>query len=120
MNLENIEKIKEVYPTSESKLTFIKGLIFIIKADGIIHPKELELINTLVSLLDLSEEDKKQVSLISDLDDYDSSLKFDNKAQELFFIKEGFRMCLIDENYHPSEKELLIKIANDFGLSDLI
>ena len=29
-------------------------------------------------------------------------------------------MCLIDEIYHPSEKELLIKIANDFGLSDFI
>lgn len=44
MNLENIEKIKEIYPTSESKLTFIKGLVFIIKADGIIHEKELDLI----------------------------------------------------------------------------
>ena len=120
MNLKTIDKIKEIYPTSESKLTFIKGLIFIIKADGIIHNKELDLINNLVSLLDLSEEDKKKVTLLSDLVEYDSNLKFDNKDQELFFIQEGFRMCLIDEIYHPSEKELLIKIATDFGLSDFI
>lgn len=71
-------------------------------------------------MLDLSEEDKKQVTLICDLVDYDSSLNFDNKNQELFFIQEGFRMCLVDDVYHPSEKELLIRIANDFGLSDLI
>ncbi|MDC1067745.1 hypothetical protein OAQ99_01150 [Candidatus Kapabacteria bacterium] len=110
--------INEVFETLDSKQNFLKGIISLIWADGVIKIEEDEFLKDLSLHLKLTTEQLTQLySLLKD-DNAELALKFENDIQRLVFLKEGIQLCYIDGNYDSREKKMMRDYSKQFNISE--
>jgi uncharacterized tellurite resistance protein B-like protein len=112
--------IKRILNTKNSRTSFMKGLIYIAKADGKIDESEKQFFTNAMVALELSKEDINSLQeILNNKDNFINvtDLKFDSKKQKLFFFREVIQLCYIDQSYSEREKTLIENIRVKVGIS---
>ena len=99
-----------------SRRSFLMGLVFIAKADGIIEPEEMAFFQNAAVAMELDEASLKKVN-----DCWSSEkcppLEFSNSLQKKFFIREAIELSCINEHYAGEERACVRKFAEELGVS---
>lgn len=86
------------------KINYLKGLIRLVKADGIIADEEVEYINIAAVGMKLDEDSIAKIN-----ECWNSSKKisveFSTKITAMFFIQEAIQLCEVDGSYDEAEKK---------------
>lgn len=99
-----------------AKINFIKGLIRVAKADGVVEDEEY------VFYMDMAEAFKLDEKAIEELDEYRKSDKkdpvtFETTKEKIYFVVQAINQAWSDNNYTQDEKDELTAIAQEMGIS---
>ena len=99
-----------------AKINFIKGLIRVAKADGVVEDEEY------VFYMDMAEAFKLDEKAVEELDEYRKSDKkdpvtFETTKEKIYFIVQAINQAWSDNNYTQDEKDELTAIAQEMGIS---
>lgn len=108
----------EVYESSESKMSFLKGCIRLAKCDGVICKEEQNFIINAANGLKLDDTQQKKLFLIMNENDVPITVQFENKKQKLLFIKEAIHLCYVDGIFKAIERSQIDLIANELSISN--
>jgi DnaJ-domain-containing protein 1 len=115
--------INSIYSNVDERIIFLKGIIRLAKADGIIADEERIFFRNVALGLKIPQSDieKLEVSMDQNLNSPQLRskfiIKFDNKKKCLFFLEEAIQLCFTDGVYQNEEKEEILKIATEMGVS---
>jgi|LGOV01.1.fsa_nt_gb tellurite resistance protein len=109
-------EIKEILNSQNSKLNFMKGLIYLSKADGAIEESEFDFFNSAAVGIGLQHEFISQVNDLIVAEENSISIEFENTQQSLFFIREAMQLCYVDGNYDENEKKALNEISSQLSI----
>lgn len=102
-----MNEINSIIDSLAAKMNFMKGLVLLAKADGVVDQREKEFFMTVAVALGLDEESRKIILEMMDTSDISPDITFVNKQQTLFFIREALQLCYMDGIYDIKEKELI-------------
>lgn len=106
---------KKIINSNESRINFIKGLIHLAKADGVILPEEQQYFIGAAYTLELSENDICE--LLKTIESNEPVIfNFESMQQKLLFIREAIQLCCIDNDYDENEQKEIYKIAKEFNI----
>lgn len=105
-----------ILDTKESRFDFMKGLIRIAKADGIISQEELVFFDNLGNSMEIDENSMTELHSIISSNEI-CSVEFEKKEHKLVFLIEALQLCYIDDDYSENEKNEIVKIANELNIS---
>jgi hypothetical protein len=114
--------ILEILNSQTSRINFIKGLIYLSRAQEIseakkgIDPEERVFLRNAMISLGINEEEMGKLENLIDLDEINIDLVFDNKRQALFFLREGIQVCYVDGQYTQPEKDMIYNMGNLLGI----
>lgn len=114
--------IFDILDSEEAKINFVKGLIYLSKAEEIekgvkgINTEELGYLKNAMNALCIDEQKQKQLERLIYSDIIDLDISFDSKRQAVFFLREGIQICYIDSQYSQAEKDLIYKMASVLGI----
>jgi len=99
---------------------YYRGLLVLMGKDRIIDPRERELVLQFGRILDFDKRFCE--AAIDDLLDNayitDEPVIFSNRRTAECFLRDGFRLALVDEELHPQELLWLKGVAQANGLTD--
>ena len=99
------------------KINYLKGLIRLAKADGIIVDEEVEYFNIAEVGMKLDEDSIAKIN-----ECWNSSKKisveFSTKITAMFFIQEAIQLCEVDGSYDEAEKNEIRNLAEELGISE--
>ncbi len=109
--------IKEILQTNEARVNFLKGLIRLAKADGIVDESEFSLYQQVAAVLDLGEQE------IVDLENQRKSenkipVSFEADREKMFFLVQAVQLCWVDHNYSEAEQKELRNICKEISISE--
>lgn len=104
-----------ILDTKESKYEFMKGLIRVAKADGVIAEEEMVFFNNLGNSMGVDEISMNELHSIISSNEV-CTLEFE-KEYKLAFLIEVLQLCYIDGNYSEKEKMEIFKIAKELNIS---
>lgn len=110
--------INEILNTYDSRINFMKGIVSLAKVDGLIDADEHNFFINAMTTLNISSEDINELSKALTDKNIDKEIKFDNKKQSLFFLKEAIQLCYCNNVYSVEEQELIKEFANKLNLSE--
>jgi DnaJ-domain-containing protein 1 len=99
-----------------SRRSFLMGLVFIAKADGIIEPEEMTFFQNAAVAMELDEASLKKVNDCWNIEEC-PPLEFSNVIQKKFFIREAIELSCIDECFADEERALVYKFAAELEVS---
>lgn len=109
MNYENILK------TPEARENFIRGMICLAKADGIISDDEQSYFLTAAGELGLDAEHIANIQ--RDLTtEGELNISFETAAEKILFLREGIQICMVDESYDVKEKAEIRRLAKSMNV----
>lgn len=109
-------EINGVLNDIDSRRSFLMGLVFIAKADGIIEPEEMAFFQNAAVAMELDEVSLKKVNDCWSIEKC-PTLEFSNVIQKKFFIREAIELSCIDEHYTDEERDLVYKFAAELRIS---
>lgn len=115
--------IMDVLYTEKSRINFIKGLVFLSKAQEIsegltgIDPEEMLFLENAMNGLQIPQHEREKIIEIISAEKFDIEIEFDNPTQALFFIREGVQICYVDGSYDLPEKEMIYKMGEMLGVN---
>lgn len=102
-----MNEINEIIDSPDAKMNFMKGLIVLAKADGIVDPNEQQFFLNASVALGLDDNSRDLISEMLNSDNLSPDITFVTKRQTLFFIREALQLCYMDGSYGVEEKELI-------------
>ncbi|MGC7871823.1 hypothetical protein ACPUYX_09885 [Desulfosporosinus sp. SYSU MS00001] len=115
--------IHQILDSDDSKVNFIKGLIYLSKAEELekgikgINMEELGYLNNAMVALNIDELKRKQLESLIYLNSIELDISFKSKRQAVFFLREGIQICCIDGQYSQAEKDLVYRMASVLGIN---
>jgi uncharacterized tellurite resistance protein B-like protein len=106
----------QILDSEESKENFMRGIIELAKVAGI-ENSEIYFFHQAMQSLNLSEEVQQRLEGLLYTKSVDVELKFEDKRQGLFFLREGIQLCYVDGHYQEEERLLIRKMANQLNIS---
>jgi len=110
-------QINEILKTEAAKRSFLVGLVFLSKADGVVDESEKTFFLNAAASLKLSEESVNEIDSCW-TKDVMPELVFNSKREKLFFLVQAVQLCNVDSVYCEEEKQFVNKIALDLGVTD--
>lgn len=110
-------EICEILQSEESRLSFLLGLAFIAKIDGVVDDEEKFFFNNAAESLFLSPSSIQMLQDAWATDDC-QNLKFSGKIEKIFFLREAVQLCHVNGGYTEEEKEAICKLALHLGVAD--
>lgn len=108
---------REVLKTSDAKKNFVKGLIRLAKADGVISQEEQQYFVAAAANIGLSTEEIAEVNdCIVTRDTV--QVQFDSDAEKLLLFREGIQLCAIDGHYDENERTEVRLMATELGIPE--
>lgn len=111
--------ISEIYPNEAERVMFLRGLIRLAKADGVLEPEEVVFFDAAVQGLGVSVTVGAELRQIL-LDDIFTSpyleMQFAKPAQGLFFVREAMLLCYADGEYSEEEQLEILSIATELNI----
>lgn len=109
-------KINSILNDIASRRSFLMGLIFLAKADGIVEPEEMAFFQNAAVAMELDERSIEKINAVAQAE-MCPPLEFTNDVQKKFFIREAIELSCIDNNYADKERALVYKFADELGIS---
>ncbi|MDE8689745.1 TerB family tellurite resistance protein [Faecalibacterium sp. DFI.5.82] len=106
---------EQLFQTTEAKMNFVKGLIRISKADGVISPEEQTFFIDAARGLGIPENDIAILPTVMTQTE-EILLTFASRQEALCFLREALQLCMVDNNYSESEQKEIMKLAKEFGV----
>lgn len=113
-------KFEEIYQEEEEKFDFMKGLIRIARADGVIAPEEQIMFANAVVGAGITENAAKELQealVARDIKKEYFAMSFPKKKQSLYFLREAIQLSNVDGKYDPQEKKEIKAIAKELNIS---
>lgn len=106
---------EQIFTTDFARINFIKGLIRISRADGVVSSDEQNFFENAARGLGLSEND------IAVLDATMTQpekivLAFSSRQEVLCFLREALQLCMVDDDYSESEREEIMRVSEEFNI----
>ncbi len=108
--------VNELLATETAKFSFIKGLIYIAKSDGIIEESEKIFFTQAAENIGLDKSYTYKIKSLIDSNNNDIDLDFDNESQALFLIREAIQLCYVDGQYAETERKAIDNIAKHLDI----
>lgn len=106
---------EQLFQTTEAKMNFVKGLIHISKADGVISPEEQTFFIDAARGLGIPEDDIAVLPAVMTQTE-EIPLTFASRQEALCFLREALQLCMVDNDYSESEQKEIMKLAKEFGV----
>lgn len=107
----------DILHTEESKLNFIKGLIRLAKADGIIDSNEIVFYKQVAVGLGMSNNSINEIEYFHNTDEK-ICFSFSSNEEKMFFIIQAVQLCWMDNEYVDSERQEMRSICKELGISE--
>ncbi|MBD5503553.1 MAG: hypothetical protein HDR09_07365 [Lachnospiraceae bacterium] len=109
--------IMEILQTREARINFLKGLIRLAKADGIVDEKEFAFYQQAAISLQLGEEEILTLDKIKS-EEHKIALDFETDREKMFFLIQAVQLCWMDNNYSEAEQKELRTICQEIAISE--
>ena len=106
---------EQLFQTNEAKVNFVKGLIRISKADGVISPEEQAFFIDAARGLGISEEDIAMLPAVMNQKE-EIPLTFTSRGEVLCFLREALQLCMVDNEYSDAERKEIMGLAQAFSV----
>ena len=108
--------INEILTTEQSKINFLKGLIFLSKIDGNTDENERLFFTNASLSLNLTQESLKELDKCWTIEK-PIAPNFETNKEKIFFFIQAIQLCNIDSTYTIEEKNLIRSYANSLNFS---
>lgn len=109
--------IKEILQTKEARISFLKGLIRLAIADGVVDEREFAFYRQAAIALELGEEDILALEKVKS-DGNAITLEFETDREKMFFLIQAVQLCWVDNNYSEAEQNELRSICREIAISE--
>lgn len=110
-------EIKELLHTKEARINFLKGLIRLAKADGVVDANEFVFYQQVAISLELGEEEISALDKIKS-EEHKIALNFETDREKMFFLIQAVQLCWVDNNYSETEQKELRTICQEIAISE--
>jgi tellurite resistance protein len=112
-------EIQEILKSMESRCSFLTGLVFISKADGVIEDEEKVFFQRTAETLGLNED---SINFINSCwgEKQRPQLTFNDSTEKRFFLRQAIELCSVDGHYDNAERKLVHEFASELGIPDQI
>lgn len=108
--------MQNILEKKADKLNYLKGLIRLSVCNDDISVEEKRFFLEAAANMELDEKDMAELDSCWQTTG-DFPVVFSNKKVALFFLQEAVQLCEIDGNYDEIEKQEILKVGNELGLS---
>ena len=105
-----------ILETTESRFNFMKGLIRVAKADEVIEESEFTFFNELATSMQLDSDNISQLNALWSSNE-PIYVSFDKPEEKILFFTQAIQLCWIDDSYNGKEKNQIIELAKELGVS---
>lgn len=109
--------IKEILQTKEGCVNFLKGLIRLANADGVVDESEFAFYRQAAIALELGEEEILALEKTKS-EEHEITLEFKTDREKMFFLIQAVQLCWVDNNYSEAERKELRNICQEIGISE--
>lgn len=109
--------IKEILQTKEGRISFLKGLIRLANADGIVDESEFAFYRQAAIALELGEEEILALEKVKS-EGQEITLAFETDREKMFFLIQAVQLCWVDNNYSDAEQEELRNICREITITE--
>lgn len=102
---------EEILKTAESRDNFMKGLVCLAKADGVISEEESQYFIEAAYNMGLSEGQVEEIKNCMESKER-IQVSFDSMAEKALFFREAIQLCAIDVAYTKEEREEIQRLAD--------
>lgn len=109
--------MNQILTTNDAKVNFLKGLIRLAKADGIMDDNEVVFYQQAVNAMGLDAQDCDKINALWEKNSCEIDISFQTNREKMFFFVQAIQLCWIDGSYTQKEKEEIYKIASELQIS---
>lgn len=109
--------MNQILTTNDAKVNFLKGLIRLAKADGIMDDNEVVFYQQAVNAMGLDVQDCDKINALWEKNSCEIDISFQTNREKMFFFVQAIQLCWIDGSYTQKEKEEIYKIASELQIS---
>lgn len=109
--------MNQILTTNDAKVNFLKGLIRLAKADGIMDDNEVIFYQQAVNAMGLDVQDCDKINALWEKNSCEIDISFQTNREKMFFFVQAIQLCWIDGSYTQKEKEEIYKIASELQIS---
>lgn len=109
--------IKMILQTKKSRISFLKGLIRLANADGVVDESEFVFYRQAAIALELDEEEILELEKVKG-EGHEIMLDFGTDREKMFFLIQAIQLCWVDNNYSDAEQEELRNICREIAISE--
>lgn len=109
--------IKEILQTKEARVNFLKGLIRLANADGIVDENEFAFYRQAAITLELDEEEISALEKVRS-EGHEIILDFVTDREKMFFLIQAVQLCWVDNHYSEAEQKELWNICQEIAISE--
>lgn len=109
-------EIKEVLQTREARVNFLKGLIRLAQADGIVDENEFVFYRQVAVVLELGEAEVESLEKLKD-ETNEITFHFETDREKMFFLVQAVQLCWVDNDYSDTERNEIRDMCQEMGIS---
>lgn len=109
--------IMEILQTREARINFLKGLIRLAKADGVVDENEFVFYQQAAISLELGEEEISALDKVKS-EEHKIAFNFETDREKMFFLIQAVQLCWVDNNYSEAEQKELRTICQEIAISE--
>ena len=109
--------IREILQSKEARISFLKGLLRLANADGIVDENEFVFYRQAAIALELDEEEILALEKAKS-DEHRITLDFETDREKMFFLIQAVQLCWVDNNYSETERKELRSICQEIVISE--
>lgn len=109
--------IKAILKTEKTRVAFLKGLMRLANADGIVDDSEIRFFKQAAVALDLDERYMEEIGSVRG-NESKVHLEFDTNEEKMFFLIQAVQLCWVDNDYSDEEKVEIRKICQEINISN--
>lgn len=109
--------IKEILQTKGARVNFLKGLIRLANADGVVDENEFAFYRQAAIALELGEEEILALEKAKS-EGREITLEFKTDREKMFFLIQAVQLCWVDNNYSEAERKELRNICWEIAISE--
>lgn len=109
-------EITEILQTNEARVNFLKGLIRLAQADGVVDENEFVFYRQVAVVLELGEAEVESLEKLKDGTN-EITVNFEADREKMFFLVQAVQLCWVDNNYSDAERKEIQDMCQEMNIS---
>lgn len=109
-------EIKEILQTNEARVNFLKGLIRLAQADGVVDENEFVFYRQVAAVLELGEAEVESLERLKD-GTIEITVNFETDREKMFFLVQAVQLCWVDNDYSDAERKEIQDMCQEMDIS---